>query len=135
MVSRQRQISMAGKFTVAALVVATAGVVIQIVSGKEYPTIPPVLFIQLVPAALIAFGRWRWAPVTAILAGLFLIVGLFASGASRRLFDLSLEGGAGGSIGLWVQMLAVLMATIAAIVALVQGYSTRTPAVPVPERG
>jgi hypothetical protein len=125
-VRRQAQLSSASKLTVAALVVATVGVVIQMVSGFPYPTIPPVFFIQLVPAALIGFGRWAWAPVTAILGGAFLMLGLFASGASARLFDLSRTGGVGGSIGLWVQMLAVAVAIVAAIAATIQGYRSQT---------
>jgi hypothetical protein len=132
-VNRQSHLSTAGKLTVAALIVATAGVVLQMVSGVPYPTIPPVFFIQLVPAALIGLGRWRWTPVTAVLAGAFLIFGLFASGASRRLVDLSLEGGAGGSIGLWVQMLAVVVATIAGIAATIRAYGSRTPVELAPE--
>ena len=71
----------AGKLTVASLIVASAGVVIQIVSGHDYTAhasdewaspVPPVFFFLLIPAALIAFGRWRWTPAIAVLAGLFL---------------------------------------------------------------
>ncbi len=114
------------RVTVAALIVAAAGVVIQIVSGVAYPLIPPVFFILLIPAALIAFGRWRWAPAVASLGGLFLIVGLFGSGAAVRLFDVSQPGGAGGSIGLWVQMLGVVVATVTGIIATAQNYWSRT---------
>lgn len=70
--NEQNPLSLAGKLTVAGLVVAAAGVVIQIVSGHDYPMIPPVFFILLIPASLIALGRWRWTPVSAVLAGLFL---------------------------------------------------------------
>ena len=113
---RQIQLSSASKLTVAALVVATAGVVLQMLAGVPYPTIPPVFFIQLVPAALIAFGRWPWAPATAVVAGLFLTLGLFSSGASVRLFDLSQRGGFGGSLGLWIQMIGVILATMSLVV-------------------
>lgn len=115
------------KLTVAALVVAAFGVVIQIAAGHPYPTVPPVFFILLIPAALVAFGRWRWAPVPAVLAGMFLTFGLFASGESGRLFGLSNPG---DSVGLWIQTLAVLVATAAAITASVQNYlgpTSRTP--------
>jgi hypothetical protein len=121
--SKQRPLSSAEKAAVAGLVVAAGGVVIQIVSGHPYPTIPPVFFILLIPAALIAFGRWRWAPVPAVLAGAFLTFGLFASGEAGRLFDLSNPGDA---VGLWIQTLAVLAATAAAITATVQNYLGRT---------
>jgi hypothetical protein len=116
-------LSVANKLTVAALVVAAIGVVIQILAGHPYPTVPPVFFILLIPAGLIAFGRWRWTPVTAILAGVFLTFGLFASGEAGRLFDLSNPG---DSLGLWIQTLAVLVATASAIVATVQNYLGRS---------
>jgi len=109
----------AGKLTVASLIVAAAGVVIQIVSGHDYPLVPPVFFILLIPAALIAVGRWRWTPAIAVLAGLFLTFGLFASGASHRLFDPSRLG---DSVGLWVQMLAVIVAAIAGVIATLHNY-------------
>jgi hypothetical protein len=115
-------LSLSGKIAVAALVVAAVGVVIQIAAGHPYPTLPPVFFILLIPAGLIAFGRWRWAPVSAVLAGLFLTVGLFGSGASGRLFDLRNPA---DSLGLWIQTLAVLAATAAAIVSTIQKYVGR----------
>lgn len=121
----QNPLSLAGKWTVASLIVAAAGVVIQIVSGHDFPTIPPVFFILLIPAGLIVFGRWWWTPVSAVLAGLFLTFGLFASGESARLFDLSQVGGPDAPIGLWVQTLAVIVATVAAIIATVQNYRSR----------
>lgn len=110
----------AANVTVSALLVATAGVVVQIVSGVDYPPVPPVFFIQLVPAAFVYFGRWRWTAALAVVAGLFLTVGLFASGVAGRLVDAGLPGGVGGSIGLWVQMVAVVVATVSAVVALVR---------------
>jgi hypothetical protein len=113
---------LAGKLTVASLVVATAGIVIQIISGADYPIVPPVFFILLIPAGLIAFGRWRWTPVTAVLAGLFLTFGLFASGESRRLLDANPPG---DLVGLWVQMLAVLVAAVAGIISTIHNYRSR----------
>jgi len=117
-------LSFGEKLTVAALVVAAVGVVIQIAAGRPYPTVPPVFFILLIPAGVLAFGRWRWAPIPAILAGVFLTFGLFASGEAGRLFD---QRNAGDSLGFWVQMLAVLVATPAAIVATAQNYLGRIP--------
>jgi hypothetical protein len=114
---------LAGKLTVASLVVATAGVVIQIISGANYPTVPPVFFILLIPAGLIAFGSWRWTPVTAVLASLFLIFGLFASGESRRLLDPNRPG---DSVGLWVQMLAVIVAAVAGTITTIHNHRSRT---------
>jgi hypothetical protein len=113
----------AEKLTVAALLVAAGGVVIQIVAGHPYPPVPPVFFILLIPAALMAFGRWWWTPLPAILAGLFLTVGLFASGETTRLFN---PRNLGDSVGLWIQTLAVLGATVSAMTSTIQNYPGRT---------
>jgi len=120
--NRQNQLSSAGKLTITGLVLSAIGVVIQIVSGHPYPTVPPVFFILLIPASLIAFGRWRWLPISAVLAGLFLTFGLFASGQSGRLINFSKFG---DSVGLWIQMLSVIVATIAAIITTIQNYANR----------
>jgi hypothetical protein len=87
-----------------------------------------VFFILLIPAALIALGRLRWAPAIAALAGLFLTFGLFASGESARLFDRGRSGNPGDSIGLWIQMLAVIAATVAGISAAIRNNQARTKA-------
>ena len=119
---KQQPLSPAARLTVASLLVATVGVVIQIVSGVAYPAVPPVFFILLIPAGLVAFGPWRWTPALAVVGGAFLILGLFSSGSAARLLDPSQPGGAGGSLGLWVQMVAVVVATVAGALALVQSY-------------
>jgi hypothetical protein len=118
----QTPLLLAGRITIASLIVASFGVVIQIASGAHYPRVPPVFFILLIPAGLIVFGRWRWTPVSAVLAGLFLILGFFASGKSRRLIDTI---SVGDSVGLWVQMLAVLVAVVAGIIATIYNYRSR----------
>jgi len=116
-------LSKASKLIVAGLVTAAIGVAIQIISGVPYPKVPPVCFILLIPAGLLVLGRWRWIPIIVILAGLFLIMGLFSSGASARLFKPEQFG---GCIGLWIQMLSVVVATFAAIVATIQNNKVRT---------
>ena len=114
----------ASKLTVAALLVAAAGFVIQIISGVDVPTVPPGLVIMLVAASLVAYLPWRWIPVVGAAVGLFLLVGFFASGAVGNLLDPSRLG---VSIGAWVQFLAVIVAVVAGIVATVQNYRGRTP--------
>jgi hypothetical protein len=121
--SERGPLSLAARISIASLTVATIGVLIQIVSGADYPRVPPVFFILLIPAGLIALGRWRWTPLSAVLAGLFLTIGLFASGRSSRLIDPSHLG---DSVGLWVQTLAVIVAAIAGMIATVHNYRGRT---------
>jgi hypothetical protein len=112
-----------GKLTVAALLVAAVGLVIQIVSGVDFPTIPPGLVILLMVAGVVAFGPWRWTPAIGAALGLFLLIGFFASGSVGSLLEPSQFG---VSVGAWVQFLAVNVAVVAGIVATIQSYWTRS---------
>jgi hypothetical protein len=58
--------------------------------------------------------------VPVVLAGLFLTFGTFASGEAHRLIDSSLLDAA----GLWLQLLAVVVATIAAAGMTIRTYRT-----------
>ena len=120
---QRNALSLNGKVTVAALLLAAAGFVIQIVSGVDVPRVPPGLIILLVAAALVAFGPWRWTPVVGIVVGLFFLVGFFASGSVGSLLEPSQLG---VFVGAWVQFLAVIFAVVAGIVAVVQNYQTRS---------
>jgi hypothetical protein len=115
--NQRSPLSSADKLTVGALVVAALGVVIQIAAGAPYPAVPPVFFVLLIPAALIAFVRWRWVPLLAVLSGLFLTVGLFAAGQTSRLTN---PGSLADSFGLWTQTVAVLVAAMGGV------FATRT---------
>lgn len=121
--NQQTLLPRASQLTVAALLVAAAGFVIQIISGVDVPTVPPGLVILLVAAALVAFGPWRWLPIVGAAVGLFLLVGFFASGAVGSLLEPTQWG---VFIGAWVQFLAVIFAVVAGIVAVVQNYQTRS---------
>jgi hypothetical protein len=104
-----RPLSMLDTLTVVALVVAALGVTIQIASGAPYPRVPPAYFILLIPAVSIRVARSWWAPMLAVIGGLFLTAGLFAAGQTHRLTSPSSMGDA---IGLWMQTLAVLAAIV-----------------------
>src|SRR5262245_39484117 len=98
--------SLAVQLTVAALLVAAVGIVVQILFGHNYPTVPPGLFVLVVPAVLVWFVPWRWMPVVGAVAALFQLIGLFAAGQASRL------GGSesvGDTVGLWVQLVAVVV--------------------------
>jgi len=112
--SRDFPLSPADKLTILALVVAAFGVAVQIAAGAPYPIVPPAFFILLIPAALIGFGRWWWPPVVAVLSGLFLTFGLFAAGQTGRLTNPT---SLADSFGLWMQTLAVLVATVSGVLA------------------
>jgi hypothetical protein len=94
---------------------AAGGVVIMMISGVDFQmTIPPGLLILLIPAGLVAVGRWRWTRIIATLVGLFVFVSYFPSGAAARLLEPS-EFGA--FIGLWLQFLGSFAAVVAGMVA------------------
>jgi hypothetical protein len=116
-------LSPAGKLMAIGLITAAAGVTIQIASGHHYPKVPPVFFILLIPAALLMFGRWRWTSIVIAVAGLFLVLGLIASGAYVRLFSTV---NFGDFAGLWIQTIGDFIATMAAIIAIIQNYFIRT---------
>ncbi len=120
--NQRNSLSLYGKVTVAALLVAAAGIVIQYVSGVDFPTVPPGLIILLVAAALVAFGPWKRTPVVGIVVGLFLLVGFFASGQIGPLLD---PGWFGRFVGVWVLFLSVVVAVVAGTVATIQNFRIR----------
>jgi hypothetical protein len=121
--------SAAGKLNVTGMVAAAAGIIIQIASGSElYPTIPPGPIILLAGAALVALGPWRWTPVAGVLVPLFLLVGAgIAAVASGEFVDqLADPGQVGIFAGDVLQLLGVVTALVAGIVALRQSAPTQT---------
>jgi len=100
----------------AALAVAAVGIIIQIIGGVNYPAVPPGLIILLAAAALVAFLPWRWASVFGVLAGAFMVIG--AIGAANARYDLTHPGHPGAFIGTWIQLIAVVIAVVAGVMAL-----------------
>lgn len=119
MVSKGNLSSPGSRVAIAALLVAAVGIVIRIVSGVDFPTVPPGLIILLAAAALVAFGPWRWAPVVGVAGGLFLLVGFFASGQIGPLLD---PGRFGRFVGVWVLFLSVVVVVVAGTVAALRNY-------------
>jgi hypothetical protein len=110
---------------VAGLVVAAAGIVIQIASGAEYPTIPPGPLILLAAAGLVALAtRWRWTIIVGVIVSLFLLVGgALAPQARQQLGDPTQVG---VLIGTVIQLLALVVALVAGVAATRQLYRTQT---------
>jgi|SRR5687767_7774108 hypothetical protein len=125
--SHESAVSPAGKTTVVALLIAAVGVAIQIAAGAPYPTVPPAFFILLIPAGLIGAGRWWWAPIFAVVAGLFLTFGLFAAGETGRLTH---PKSFADSFGLWTQTVAVLVAILSGALATRTNLRHRRPVTP-----
>jgi hypothetical protein len=89
-------------------------------------TIPPGLVILLVPAGLVAVGRWRWPSVLAVAAAPFIVVGYLPSGAAGALLDPT---GSGAFLGLWLQFAGASVALVAGTIAVARTYraSRRMP--------
>jgi Domain of unknown function (DUF4383) len=81
---RASTIPHAGRTTAVALIVAALGVVLQILGGADYPAVPPVLFILLAPAALVAFGPWWWTPIPVF----FFVIGIIGFVAAQQDFGM-----------------------------------------------
>jgi hypothetical protein len=124
-ISRPKTVSAAGKLNVAGLVAAAAGIVIQIASGADYPTVPPGLIILLAAAGLVALGaRWRWTTIVGVAVPTFLLVGgAIAQQARDQLGD---PGQVGVFLGTVVQLLAMAVALVAGLVAARRSYQDRT---------
>ena len=119
--------SAAGKLNVAGLVAAAAGIVIQIASGADYPTVPPGLILLLAAAGLVAVGaRWRWTTIVGVVVPAFLLVGgAIAPQAREQLGDPSQVG---VFVGTAVQLLAMAVALVAGLAATWRSYRHRTTA-------
>jgi hypothetical protein len=109
----------AALLNVVGLVVAAAGIVIQYVSGVDYPTVPPGLIILLAAAAVVAFGPWRRSPFVGLVAAVFLSIGgltatIAGDGFSETLGD---PGEVGGFAGAVIQIAGLAIALPAGIVA------------------
>ena len=134
----QRKLSGERALTVAGLVVGGAGIAILWASGVEFPvTIPPGLVILLAGALFVGLAPWRWATGVGAFMGLFVTLGFLISGGIPNLL-----GGDGSSffgtpnpvdrdtlgtvIGTWIQMIGVLTALVAGVIATRNNY--RKPA-------
>jgi hypothetical protein len=130
----QRTFSGELALTVAGLVVGAAGIAILWASGVEFPVaIPPGLVILLAGALFVGLAPWRWATGVGAFLGLFVTVGFLISGGLPNLV-----GGDGSSffgilnpierdtlgtiIGTWIQMIGVLTALIAGVIATRNNY-------------
>jgi hypothetical protein len=101
----------------AALAVAAAGIVVQIIAGVKYGAVPPGLIILLAAAAIVWFVPWRWTPMIGVVCGAFIFIGGFAAAQGR--YDLSHPVTHPGAFaGTLLQMAAMAVAVVAGIMAL-----------------
>lgn len=100
-----------------ALLIAALGIVLQILGGADYPAVPPGVIILVVAAGIARFVPWPWAPIAAVLVGLFMIIGLFAADQASRLVEVNT---ALDTAGLWIQSVAVVAASVTAVLAMLR---------------
>ena len=109
--------------TIAGLVAGAIGIGLLWASGMvQFPIYPPPGILILTAGALfVAFAPWRWVPLVGTALGLFIVVGFFAStGVSN------LTGALGPvvSVGSAIQLIGVIVAAVAGVVATVRAMTT-----------
>lgn len=121
----QTSLSGARAATVAGLVVGAIGIAILWASGVEFPVaVPPGLVILLAGALFVGLTSWRWTPAVGAFLGLFVTVGFLIS--PTGLTNLFGEAGTSVAIGQGIQLIGVLTALVAGLIATRANY--RKPA-------
>jgi hypothetical protein len=125
----QDPLSAVAKVTVAALLVAAVGSVLQVASGvTRAPTIPPGLVAIVVAAGLVAFWRAPWTSVAATAAGLFNLVVFVVVGGAVRLVE---PNPSAAFVGAWLMVPGLIVASVTGITGAVRrsarGSSSSVP--------
>ena len=121
----QRSWSGARATTIGGLVVGALGIALLWASGVKFPfAIPPGLVILLAGALFVGLASRPWAPGVGAFLGLFVTVGFLIS--PTGLSNLFGRAGTSVAIGQGVQVIGVLTALIAGVIATRANY--RKPA-------
>ena len=108
-----------------AFVLSAAGIPVQILGGWGYPAIPPGMVITLV-GALAALVTNRWAAAISLLTGGFILFGFFASGDVAHLAGTE---NALVTVGKWLQLVTIVVGTVAAAASLARPPARRSAGV------
>jgi hypothetical protein len=112
----QRLWSASRAVTVVGLVVGAVGIAILWASGVKFPIYPPPGIVILLAGALfVGLAPWRWVPGVGVFLGLFVFVGFLIS--PTGLTNLFGRAGASVAIGQGIQVVGVLTALIAGVIA------------------
>jgi hypothetical protein len=118
----QRSMSAPRAATVAGLAAGALGIAILWAAGVPFPfAIPPGLVILLAGALFVALSSRPWAPAVGAFMGLFVTVGFVISGSVPNLFG---RDGLIVLVGTWIQMVGVLTALVAGLIAARANYPT-----------
>jgi hypothetical protein len=107
--------------TVVGLVVGAVGIAIMWASGIEFPIYPPPgIVILLAGAIFVSLASWPWAPGVGAFLGLFVLAGFLIS--PTGLSNLSGDAGTGVAVGQGIQVVGVLTALVAGVIATRANY-------------
>jgi hypothetical protein len=107
--------------TVLGLLVGALGIAILWASGVEFPIYPPPgIVILLAGAIFVSLASWPWAPGVGAFLGLFVTVGFLIS--PTGLTNLFGEAGTSVAIGQGIQVVGVLTALVAGVIATRANY-------------
>jgi hypothetical protein len=113
--------------TIVGLVVGATGIGILWASGVEFPIYPPPgILILGAGAVAVALIRRAWGPAVGAFLGLFVLVGFLIS--PTGIGNLIGEAGTGVAVGQAIQVVGVLTALIAGVLATRQNYRARRTA-------
>ena len=125
----QKSLSGPRAVTVVGLGVGSLGIAILWASGVPFPIYPPPgLLLLLVGAVFVGLAPWRWAPLVGTLLGLFVLMGFLIS--PTGLTNLFGRAGTSVAIGQGIQVIGVLTALIAGVIALRANYRQQAQASP-----
>jgi hypothetical protein len=120
----QRSLSEAPAATVVGLVVGALGITILWASGVEFPlAIPPGLVILLAGVLFVGLASWPWAPGVGAFLGLFVFVGFLIS--PDGIPHILGEHGTAKQIGQAIQVIGVVTALIAGVIATRANYGSQ----------
>jgi hypothetical protein len=122
----QRAWSGARTATVGGLAVGALGIAVLWASGVEFPIYPPPgIIILLAGAIFVSLASWPWAPGVGAFLGLFVLVGFLIS--PTGLSNLSGEAGTSVAVGQGIQVVGVLTALVAGVIATRANYQKPAP--------
>jgi hypothetical protein len=123
----QRSWTWSRAMTVLGLTVGAIGIAILWASGVEFPIYPPPgLVILLAGAVFVGLAPWWWASGVGAFLGLFVLTGFLIS--PTGLSNLSGDAGTSVAIGQGIQVVGVLTALIAGVIATRANYRKQVQA-------